>query len=514
MKKLFFALILAAVLSIATGAAFAQSNNAFPPSDLPSDHWAWSAVKYMMETGILEGYPGNEFQGSRYLTRYEFAIALNRVVAYIEKTGGGGADVQATLAALESEFGSELADIRSQVDANTASISTLESTVEDLGLRVDDAEKRIGNIKWSGDFRYRWQFDDADAGSMERFRERVRLRLNFEAPIVEDMVTFKGRLATGPGGTSTNQTLGNYLNNYGFGLDRAYLEYKASWLPVQNKFYFGRFPNIFASNEPNGIIWDGDVNFDGTGQSFSFPQLGGPMFGNWSLNAVQAILAEKSGEFFDDDEWMLGWQLAGKDIVTPRLNAYISYYHYQNLVGGGNNFGADMYKGNLAGGGVDVNLDGALNNLDSLATKYNVLNVGLNYTYKPTEDSVPILLHGDYVANLTPEIPFGVDTRFQIEDEDHVGWSGGFQYGKAKEPRTWDFGYYYKSVGATAVVGNFADADDVGTNVNMHNLYFDYVIAKNTSFTFEYILRDLKNDFGYLANNTTQTLILDLIVKF
>lgn len=514
MKKLIFVAIFAAGLMVVSSAAFAQSNNTFPPSDLPADHWAWSALKYMYETGVLEGYPGNEYKGSRTLTRYEFAMALNRLLAYIEKTGGGGADVNATISALESEFGSELADIRSQVESNTERITAVESTVEDLGFRVDEAEKRIGNIKWSGDFAIRYQFDDADVASAERFRERIRLRLNFEAPIVEDMVTFKGRLATGPGGTSTLQTLGNYNQNYGFGVDQAYLEYKASWLPYKNKFYFGRIPNIFVWNAPNGIIWDADVNFDGTGQTINFPQFGSPMLGQWNLNAVQAILAEKNGEYFDDDEWMLGWQLAGKDIIVPRLNAYVSYYHYQNLVGGGNNFGADLYKGNLAGGGVDVNLDGAINNLDSLATKYNVLNVGLNYTYKPTEEAVPIFLHGDYVANLTPEIPFGVDTRFQVEDEDHIGWSGGFQYGKAKDPRTWDFGYYFKSVGATAVVGNFADADDVGTNVNMHNLYFDYIIAKNTSFTFEYILRDLKNDFGYLANNTTQTLILDVIVKY
>ena len=511
MCKHTFIAILAAGILLISGSAFAQSNNTFPPSDLPADHWAWSAVNYMYETGILEGYPGNEFMGSRNLTRYEFAIALSRVVAYIEKTG---ADVQATLSALESEFDSELAEIRSQVEENTGRISAVESTVEDLGLRVDDAEKRIGNIKWSGDFRFRVQLDDAEIGGTERFRERIRLRLNFEAPIIEDTITFKGRLATGPGGTTTNQTLGNYLNNYGFGLDRAFIEYNASWIPVKNKLYFGRFPNIFVWNQPNGIIWDSDINFDGTGQTFNFPQFAGPMSGQWSLNAVQAVLAERNGEFFSDDEWMLGWQLAAKDLITPRLGGYVSYFHYQNLVGGGNNFGADVYKGNLAGGGVDVNLDGAINNLDSLATKYNVLNVGLNYTYMPSEDSIPILLHGDYVANLTPEIPFGVDTRFNIKDEDHTGWSGGFQYGKAAAPRTWDFGYYYKSVGATAVVGNFADANDFGANVNAHNLLFNYVIAKNTTFAFRYIHRDIRNDFGYLPSNTIQSMLFNVLVKF
>ena len=518
MKKL---LVLAFTMAflLTAGSAFAQSNNTFPPVDLPSDHWAYEAVKAMFASGILEGYPGNEFQGTRSFTRYEFSIAISRVLDYIGQTGIGGEDVAtaAMVAALQTEFAAELADIQAKVDENSAAIDDLSSSLSSLGTRVDDLEKKIGNITWSGDFRFRLAYQDMEAMDAQRFRERMRLRLNFDAPIVEDKLHFYGRLATGPGGVSTNQTLDSNFTNYGIGLDLAYLDYQPSWIPWATHMYFGRFKNFLDTNSSSaGLIWDSDLNFDGTGQSVVLPQFGGDMFGNWHFNAVQGIMNENGGQAFDneDDEWMIGWQVGAKDFVTQRLNWYVSYYHYQNLVGGGNNFNADGYMGNTAGGDIDVNLDGAINNFDSIATKYNVFNVGANYQFQLSETAHPFYVHLDYVSNLTPEIPFSVDTRLGVSDDDHIGWLGGFRYSNAKEAGTWDFGYYYKNVGATALVGNFADADDAGANVVGHNFYFDYSITDNTMFQFEYILSDLKNNLNHLADDTHQTLHLDLVVKF
>ncbi|MEP0815044.1 MAG: putative porin [bacterium] len=507
----FFAAVALAV-GLSAGLAFAQSNNTFPPSDLPQDHWAWQAVKYMMETGILEGYPGNEYRGNQTMTRYEFSVALNRVILWIEGTYGDamGADVKATIDALEAEFSDELAEIRNQVEANTQDISSLKGSMDAMGERVTGLEKKIGNIAWKGDFRYRWAYTDTEAGDTERFFERMRLRLSFSAPIVENMLDFKGRLATGPGGVSTNQTFDSYNTNYPFGLDLAYLEYKAEWLPVKNTWYFGRFPNFLMGHQASGIVWDSDINFDGTGQHFEFPFYGG----DYQFNAIQSILNEYSGAAVEDDEWMIGWQLGAKNFYIPNFNWYAGYYHYQNLVGGGFNFNADGYMGNTAGGAVDVNLDGAINNFDSIATKYDVLNIGGDYTFNMSEGGQPIMIHADYVANLNPEIPFSTDTRLSIDDDDHWGMLAGFRYGAAKTKGTWDFGYYYKNVGATAVVGAFSDADDYGSNVIAHNIYFDYALADNTMFTLEYILHDLKNDFGYLPDDTRNILYADIVVKF
>lgn len=504
----FLSVVFAAFLS--AGLAFAQSTNTFPPVDLPEGHWAWGAVDAMMGYGILEGYPGNEFRGDRDITRYEFASALYSMILYIETKGAiPTADVKAMIDALEDEFSAELADISARVDENTEGIEMLEGSLTEMGERVETLEHRVGNIRWSGVFRFRFDFNDKEAADTDQFRERISLKIAFDAPIVEDVLDFHGRLTSGPGGTTTNQTLGNNFRNYGIGIDRAYLDYRASWIPVKNNLYFGRFKNFLMWNNPVGIVWDSDINFDGTGQHFEFEAVSQ----SFEFNAIQAILKENSAAFVEDDEWVIGWQLGSKDFIVTDLNWYASYYHFQNIVGGANSFSGG-YLGNLAGGGVDVNLDGAINSFDSIATKYNILNLGANYTFNTGEGGVPIYIHGDYVANLDPSVPFGVDTRLGIDDEDHIGFAAGFRYGKAKTKGTWQAGYYYKNIGATAGLDHYADGDDYGSNVVMHNLYFDYKIADNTKFGLEFLTRDLKNDFGYLADDTRNLLYLNMVVNF
>lgn len=50
-------------------------------SDLPQNHWAYNAVKFMVERGIITGYPDNTFRPDNPVTRAEFArimvVALN-----------------------------------------------------------------------------------------------------------------------------------------------------------------------------------------------------------------------------------------------------------------------------------------------------------------------------------------------------------------------------------------------------------------------------------------------------
>jgi len=137
-------------LVAAIGPASAQG--AF--SDVPRDHWAYDAVQELAEGGIVIGYPDGTFKGNRQLTRYEFAMALSRVM---EKQGvvgppgakgeqgeqgppgapgpGGAALTERQkqlLDQLATEFGPELSQIRNDLEA--------------LSFRVDDLEAvmRVG----------------------------------------------------------------------------------------------------------------------------------------------------------------------------------------------------------------------------------------------------------------------------------------------------------------------------------------------------------------------------------
>ncbi|MFW5867674.1 MAG: S-layer homology domain-containing protein [Armatimonadota bacterium] len=58
---------------------------------VPFDHWAYDAVQMLVDQGILIGYPATGFHGDRPLTRYEFAMALSRLLNTLDDQGGPGA---------------------------------------------------------------------------------------------------------------------------------------------------------------------------------------------------------------------------------------------------------------------------------------------------------------------------------------------------------------------------------------------------------------------------------------
>lgn len=47
--------------------------------DLPRDHWAYDAINYLVESGVME-YGLNRPKADRLVTRYEFAITVARVI--------------------------------------------------------------------------------------------------------------------------------------------------------------------------------------------------------------------------------------------------------------------------------------------------------------------------------------------------------------------------------------------------------------------------------------------------
>jgi hypothetical protein len=71
-----------------SGSAQAQS----PFADVKPTHWAYQAVTELQTKGIIKGYPNGYFQGQRTLTRYEFAVALQRALAAIQATPGPKGD--------------------------------------------------------------------------------------------------------------------------------------------------------------------------------------------------------------------------------------------------------------------------------------------------------------------------------------------------------------------------------------------------------------------------------------
>ena len=70
------------VLSLGLGSlSLAQAQN--PPAnfrDVPAGHWAREAVEYIVQRGLIQGFPDGTFRGNENLTRYQAALIFFRLL--------------------------------------------------------------------------------------------------------------------------------------------------------------------------------------------------------------------------------------------------------------------------------------------------------------------------------------------------------------------------------------------------------------------------------------------------
>lgn len=66
--------------------------------DVPENHWAAASVKQLTLKGVFQGYPDSKFKGDQPVTRYELAVALARLVEFIEPSLSESKDNKVSLA--------------------------------------------------------------------------------------------------------------------------------------------------------------------------------------------------------------------------------------------------------------------------------------------------------------------------------------------------------------------------------------------------------------------------------
>ncbi len=131
MKKLVLVLVLVLAFTIPVLAN--------PFVDVPLNHWAYDSVQSLAAKGVIVGYPDGTFGGAKSLTRYEFAEATAKALAYVEGMDFAAAEDVAILEKLAIEFADELAslgvtvaDLEATLGANSEAITALETTVAKL----------------------------------------------------------------------------------------------------------------------------------------------------------------------------------------------------------------------------------------------------------------------------------------------------------------------------------------------------------------------------------------------
>ena len=188
MKKI---LALAAVAALTAGVSAYAAN---PFSDVTADDWAYQAVSDLSAQGVVEGYPDGTFKGERNMTRYELAQIVARLMAKEDQLN---AQQQATLDKLAGEYADELAN---------------------LGVRVSNLEKKVGNISWAGDAKMMYT-NNAEKTAKDTYKGRIRLNVKGQ---VNDATYVQGRIVTNmyfkdAGKDDGNTTMDRLFVNHSFG---------------------------------------------------------------------------------------------------------------------------------------------------------------------------------------------------------------------------------------------------------------------------------------------------------
>ena len=155
--------VLAATAMLGVTTAFAAN----PFSDVTPDSWAYQSVSQLANAGIINGYPDGTFKGQKDITRFEMAQMIAKAMANQDRAN---AEQQAMINRLADEFSNEL---------------------NNLGVRVNRLEDRVGNVKVTGDVRLRYLGTKATSDGFIRTQGEysqksqfdMRARVQFNAKI-------------------------------------------------------------------------------------------------------------------------------------------------------------------------------------------------------------------------------------------------------------------------------------------------------------------------------------------
>ncbi len=386
MKKVF---AIAAALALTAGVSYAAN----PFSDVSPDDWAYEAVSDLSVQGVVEGYPDGTFKGERNMTRYELAQIVARMLAKEDQLN---AEQKATLNKLAGEFADELAN---------------------LGVRVSNLEKKVGNIYWSGDARMQyqrnmaWHDTDQDWGYGKADSWTARMRINVKGE-VNDHVTINGR----------------FVNEMDFkdGEDSSTImdRLNAKWEPNDKTFVtIGRQG---VALDQTGTFWDEDGVFDGIAAGYDNGKIGIEAGYGRFKDAYKADYLfdydweeEGGGPYYKDVASMEAWYGKLTGHMGDRADVSVFYLKNTNRPDGWWYDDGDYYAGKFSVWGAGATID-----------------LGGKFT-----------LDGDYV-------------RTKIPDEDHAAlWTVGLTYGEVDLDKagSWSLGVHYvKADAGSYILGNSA----------------------------------------------------------
>lgn len=159
--------------------SLAQAGAASGPfADVPADHWAYQAVDTLQKAGVVIGYPDGTYGGKRAMTRYEFAVAIARLLPQIHSADTSGLASKDDLKALSDDLNSKLASNAQAIDALKSLVNEFQPELQKLGQDVAAVQQRLDSL-------------DKRVAAVEAEQARVHLNGNLDLIARGDLSTKK-----------------------------------------------------------------------------------------------------------------------------------------------------------------------------------------------------------------------------------------------------------------------------------------------------------------------------------
>ncbi len=331
------------------------------------------------------------------------------------------------------------------------------------------------NVKWQGDFRYRYEEIDEDHKD-DRDRNRIRARAALIADLPDDVEVGLGLATGGDDPVSTNQTLGGGGSTKDLRLDLAY----AKWKFMEDLYVMGgKFKNPFYKVQKSSLIWDGDFRPEGVAAGWQGKTFFATAEGNWI----------ESDSKNNNDEYSWGVQGGAKfNLFGAGLTTSVKYYEFP--VQGREAIFDDDFFGNstVFDDGVEV-----------YEYDYNIFNASVDVSFNLFD--MPLSLYGDYVTN-------------DDADDLETGYAAGVKLGKAKGKGSWQLQYEYKDLEANATLGLVTDSDFAGGGTDGKGHRFSGKYAINTKWALSVTYFDNTRGVDLGSDADYKRLHVDTVFKY
>jgi hypothetical protein len=371
----------------------------------------------------------------------------------------------------------------------------------------ENRSKKIGPLSFNGDFRLRAEptlGGPADR-SQDRFRERIRLRINAEAQLNDQL---KGGFSFASGdlnnSISTNQTSNQYATRKAIAIDRAYATYNPSWfrrLTVTG----GKFAYPWFNTE---LVWDKDLNPEGAGETLAF-NVKTPVLKKINAVGFQLPFAENKRTATNDkslyntmvygEQLQTFWQLGGR----VKLSAYTGFYDWKYA----DSVAFSVATANSASpdnGLLALNSNALQNSIGTVtatnattgsrtitsaqfASKFGILDSLAQIEIRTPSERWPVVFVGDFAQNTRacgnlPNIP--VAAAFSAPCDPHARRAYWLEAraGRTDRKGDWQLGYTRFVIQREAVIGAFNYSEIFpANNVEIHRSEILYQLFDNVT---------------------------------